>query len=122
MGFAVHTDVGFVDSGRCCCHREWYYKGTDLKYQVTLSATGFSQVTDEYDLDFYCGGSHKHFDQDDLVHNIQGQYFLLIPTSDVNTGSMRLVITLHVPDEDFQSGTRDEVTVTELGMLVEPMR
>lgn len=93
-----------------------YYTGSDLKFQVTITAPGFSQDCDNYDIEFYCGDQHMSFNQDDVISN-DGKFYLAIPTSSMRPGLLRMVITAYVPDTDFESGIRKEVAVQNLGFL-----
>lgn len=93
-----------------------YYTGSDLKFQVTITAPGFSQDCDNYDIDFYCGDQHLAFNQDDVISN-GGKFYLAIPTSSMSPGMLRMVITAYVPDTDFPGNIRKEIAVQNLGFL-----
>ena len=94
-----------------------YYIGTDMKFQVTLTAEGFNQGSDRYDLDFYCGDQVRHFTQNDIVTDGEGNYYLLVPTTGLTPGMMRLVVTVYVPDTDFSNNVRREVESIVIGPL-----
>ena len=94
-----------------------FYVGEDLKFQITLVAEGFNQDSDRYDLEFHCGNYVHTYTQDDVVKGADGNHYLLIPTSTLAPGMMRMVITAYVPDADFQSGIRKEVEAVNLGPL-----
>ena len=95
---------------------ERYYVGEDLKFQITLTAEGFDQASDKYNIDFYCGKQEKHFTEADIIPGTEG-FFLLIPTSGMQPGMMKLIVTVFIPDEHFASGFRKEVESISLGML-----
>lgn len=93
-----------------------YYVGSDLKFQVTITAPGFSQDCDDYNIEFYCGGSHLSFNQNDVISS-DGKFYLAIPASRMSPGMMRMIITAYVPDSDFEGGIRKEIAVQNLGYL-----
>ncbi len=95
-----------------------YYVGEDLKFKITLTADGFDQGTDNYEIDFYCGdNSVRHYTQADIKTGTDGDYYLLIDTSGMQPGVMRMVITAYIPDSDFEDNTRKEVESISLGPL-----
>lgn len=95
-----------------------YYVGEDLKFKITLTAEGFDQSTDGYEIDFYCGDNTvKHFTQADIKTGADGDYYLLIDTKEMKPGVMRMVITAHIPDNDFDDHYRNEVESISLGPL-----
>jgi hypothetical protein len=95
---------------------EKYYIGSDLKFKIDISAPGFSQERDNYDIDFYCGDTLLRFDQDDVIQS-GDCFYLPIATSSLASGKMKMVITAYVPDTDFDDNVRKEVAVYNLGML-----
>ncbi len=98
-----------MDSGR-------FYIGTDLKFQITINATGFDQSKDKYNIDLYCGDKKLSFTQNDVI-NSKGNYYLVVSTSSLNPGMMRMVITAMIPDADCDDGYRNEIAVQNLGSL-----
>lgn len=95
-----------------------YYVGEDLKFKITLTAEGFDQSKDNYDIDFYCGeNTVKHFTQADMKEGLDGDYYLLIDTKAMQPGVMRMVITAHIPDNDFPDHFRDEIESISLGPI-----
>lgn len=95
-----------------------YYVGEDLKFKITLTAEGFNQSEDQYEIDFYCGDNPvKHFTQDQMKPGLDGDYYLLIDTKGMKPGVMRMVITAHIPDSDFSDHYRDEMESISLGPL-----
>ena len=72
-----------------------YYVGTDLKFKIDITAEGFNQSEDEYEIKVVCGNQS-------------------------GTGLIKLIVTAKVPDEDFDVGYRREVTVHELCYIRKP--
>lgn len=84
------------------------YKDTDLKVQIAISAEGFNQATDNYDMDVYCGTYENTFDQSDMRGDGAGHWFLPIPTEDMSPGILYVVVTAYIPDADYPGGIRRE--------------
>lgn len=95
---------------------EGYYEGADLKFQIDISATGFDQNSDRYNIDFYCGDRRIPFTQDDVISS-GGKFYLPVPTDGLEPGMIRIVVTAFVPDPDFESGYRKEIAVRNLKYL-----
>ena len=100
---------------------EKYFIGTDLKFKITISADGFDQSVDRYQIDIYSGEqfggcSHIVVPSEDIVED-DGEYFLLVETRKLSPGMLRLVVTAFVPDEDFPSGYRREVTAQDVAYI-----
>ena len=95
-----------------------YYYGSDLKFQIAVSATGFSQDCDNYDIDIYSGDKHLSFNQDNVISS-DGKFYLPLPSSELRPGQLRMVITAYVPDTDFEGGVRKEKAVQNLGFIKE---
>ena len=94
-----------------------YFVGEDLKFKITLEAEGFVQDEDEYQIEFICGSYTHTYTQDDIVKGADGCHYLLIPTSSLAPGVMKMIITVFVPDGDFLNGVRKEVESIVLGPL-----
>lgn len=96
-----------------------YYVGTDLKFKIDITAEGFNQSEDEYEIKVVCGNQSQTITQDDIVEDEDGHY-ILIDTTQFGTGLIKLIVTAKVPDEDFDAGYRREVTVHELCYIRKP--
>lgn len=96
-----------------------YYVGTDLKFKIDITAEGFNQSEDEYEIKVVCGNQSQTITQDDIVEDESGHY-ILIDTTQFGTGLIKLIVTAKVPDEDFDVGYRREVTVHELCYIRKP--
>ena len=95
-----------------------YYVGEKLKFRITLTAEGFNQEEDDYDIDFYCGDNGvQHFNQDSMKKGLDGNHYLLIDTEGMQPGVMRIVVSAYIPDADFDDGKRKEMESISLGPL-----
>lgn len=96
--------------------QDQYYIGTDLKFLLTITGEGFDMTTDNYDVSFICGDDHQDYTQDDVVDG-----YLIVDSTKFKTGTLRVVVTAYVPDEDFQeTGVRREVMSRVLCQLKRP--
>lgn len=93
-----------------------YYLGSDLKFKIEITASGFDQATDDYTIDLYCGNKKIAYTRSDIVEQ-GGEYYLLVNTSLLKPGTMKLVITAMVPDDTFASGVRREIEVVNIGTI-----
>lgn len=100
-----------------------------MKFSIAITATGFTQATDYYVVDLYCGKNKLTAHSDgvgdtpgvQIVEN-DGTYYLLVETALLRPGSLRMVVTAYVPDEDFpgedgHEGTRREVAVQDIAEI-----
>lgn len=108
---------------------ETYYIGTDLKFAITITAEGFSQANDYWTVELYSGKTKLTATSNgigntpgvEIVHS-DDEFFLLVETSKLRPGTIRMVVTAYVPDEDFpgnefQEGTRREVAVQDIANI-----
>lgn len=98
---------------------ETYYRGTELKFKVAVTATGFSMAEDDFEIEVKSGRSSIGMAKEDLIEK-SGEYFAVIDTSELPAGTLKLVATAHVPDTDADDGIRNEVAVTNLCQIVNP--
>lgn len=91
-----------------------YYEGSDLKFELNISVTGFDQNKDDYNIDVYCGSQKVYsFNQDD-VKSSDGKFYLPVPADNLVSGLLKIIVTAFVPDNDFDSGYRKEIAVKNL--------
>lgn len=95
------------------------YVGTELKYKVTITATGFSQDSDDWNVTITRGKTSRTFDKSDCIHGQDGWY-VCFDTTEFGAGMYYATVTAYVPDADFPDGTRTEVKKFEL-LPVEPV-
>lgn len=81
-----------------------HFIGTDLKYKLDITATGFDAATDGYSADVYI--NDVEVDNCRIVTNSNGESFLCIPTEGLTSGVLTLKVTAYIPDTDFPGGVR----------------
>ena len=102
--------------------RDKDYVGSDLKFLIDVTSTGFDKERDEFEVTVSRGQREKTFHKDELVVDEHGDYYLCFSTNDFGPGLYRLTVTTHVPDDDFDDGIRDEVTQLELVQVKMPKK
>lgn len=90
------------------------YIGTELKFKVVIESTGFSMVDDDFTIKLRNGSRVLVFDKSDLVKDENDDFYLCFNTNDIGVGTIEMIVTAHVPDEDFDDGIRDEVEKLKL--------
>lgn len=83
--------------------------GTELKFQVLIEAGGFSMEDDDYEIVISCGNKSIPLTQDDVRIDDQGNYFIVIDTTEFKKGDVYATTYAHVPDSDFPDGKRTEI-------------
>ncbi len=89
------------------------YLGTELKYKVTMTATGFDMDTDDWEVTIVRGATKRTFTKSECVQGQDG-WFVCFDTKDFGAGNYYAIMTAFVPDADFDDGYRKEVKKFEL--------
>ena len=87
-----------------------FYEGSDLKLMLNISGMGFDQSEDTYTVTLYTGSKKLDFPSSKVKESDDGNYYLTVPKEDLEPGSLMLVVTARVKDEDFPGGYRTEVS------------
>ncbi len=90
-------------------YEDKYFVGTDLKFAITINCEGFDMDSDEYELQLRCSNKKVTLQKSDIVLGDQGEHYLLVDTTQFPSGTLRLIVTAKVPDDDFDNGIRREV-------------
>ena len=88
-----------------------YYVGTDLKFLISIEASGFSMDEDHYSVVLRCGGKEV---PGDVVEGDNNEHYLIIDSSQFGSGTLKMIVYAEVPDEDFPDGARTEVAAIDL--------
>ena len=95
-----------------------YFIGTDLKFKITITADGFDQSSDDYKIELYCGNTQITINKSDIYTDPDtGDFYLLVETSKLRPGLLKMVVTAYVNDDAFPSGVRKEVTVQNIAYI-----
>ena len=93
------------------------YIGEELKYAVRITASGFSMDGDDFEIVVSCGSRKRTYAKEDLLLDLQGNYYLAIDTSEFKKGDLYATVYAYVPDDDFPDGKRTEIYKTKLTTL-----
>lgn len=85
------------------------FLGTEKKYLIDIKSSGFNMETDDFDIEIKRGSKIINFKKEDLVKDLDGNFYIVFDTNDLGPGGVTITVVAHVPDEDFQDGFRDEV-------------
>lgn len=107
----------FMASNKCCDEGK-VIVGSDVKFRITITADGFSQDTDNWEVTISVGTNSHTFRKEDCIQAIDGWY-VAFDTSDYGPGRYTAIIAAYIPDEDFPDGTRKDVKRIDF-LVVEP--
>lgn len=96
---------------------EQVFIGTELKYLVEITATGFSMEDDDFHIVVSVGNKKATYNKTDLLVDEEDNYYLAIDTSLFKKGDLYATLYAYVPDDDFPDGLRTEVNVQKLTTL-----
>lgn len=91
-------------------------KGTEVKYKVALTASGFDMDSDDFFFTICCGGKSKTVLKTECIYDGE-DWYLCFDTSGFDPGRMTVDTTVLIPDTDFEDGIRVEVVTSTLGIL-----
>lgn len=100
-----------------------FYKGTELKFKVTLECPGFSMEEDDFELVIVSGKTTMELKKEDLaVVGEEGnkEYYAYVETDEFPTGNVKVIARVFVPDSEASEGIRQEIAVATLCTLVNP--
>ena len=91
-----------------------FFIGTDLKFRFEIEAEGFDITSDKYSLFLTQGDDVTKVPPENIVDDGEGNYYLLVDTKTLKKGNLGLIVTVFIPDDDFKSGVRKEITKVSL--------
>lgn len=115
------------------------YKGEEIKFAINIEAPGFSMDADDFDIEVKSGrtsvkGYKDNSKSQDLAVRIfsetippeeEGgeptlQWYVIVDTSSLATGQMRVISTAYIVDANANDGVRKSIDVQQLDTLVDP--
>lgn len=108
-----------------------FYKGTEIKFKVELTAVGFSMDDDPFDIKVSTSRnssvegkktdtSAKQGSQDVSIVKEDTEWYVIVKTDNLQKGDMRVIATAHITDTGAFDGVRNEIAIAPLGRLLEP--
>lgn len=113
-----------------------FYKGTEIKFSIELTAEGFSMDDDDFDIEVASPRDsvigHKNATKDNTTDvvifpdtvSIDGEtisgWFAIVNTENLSPGELRVIATAYVEDANANDNIRKEIAVAQLGKLLIP--
>lgn len=93
-------------------------RGTDLEFAVTLTAQGFSQQDDEWEVSFVVGSrTAKTIDKSQAILR-DGTWLVTAETAGWPTGRLYMRFKAHVPDNAFANAKRTEIVIVDTDYII----
>lgn len=90
-----------------------YYVGNDLKFKIEIECAGFSMQDDNFIINLVQNNKSVEVRKSQLIED-DNNYYLPVDTTQFKPGTVKMVVTAYVPDDDFPNGIRREVAVSDL--------
>ena len=101
-----------------------YFKGTEIKFSINLSAPDFSMDDDDFDIEVKTGNvsvkGYKGVQDEDLgivIFKEGEDWFAIVDTKKLSSGRMTVIGTAHIVDANAADGVRDDIATATLGQL-----
>lgn len=92
-----------------------YFVGTELKLALTIECEGFDMDTDPWTVKVTRGNNSIICDKtQNALEDEENQWYILVDTALLGSGTYNIVVDIDVPDNDFDDGFRHEVIKKEL--------
>lgn len=93
---------------------ERYYIGTELKFALTITSSGFDMARDPWTATITNGKNRVVCRRgENVILDDQNQWYITVDTAELGTGQYYLIVEIDVPDDDFSDGYRHEVLKQE---------
>lgn len=95
-----------------------WYAGTDLKFLVEMSSTGFNMDSDDWSVSVKIANKVvSEIHKSECVRESDGKWYVYINADILKPGSLSLVAHIRVPDANFEDGYRDEYEERMVGSI-----
>ena len=96
------------------------FLGTELKLNISITRMGDTTMDDyDFSIEAYC--SQKRVvtkKKNELIRVDSDNYVALVDSADLGAGELKCKIYAHIPDSDFEDGTRTEVSMIDTGINI----
>ena len=97
---------------------EWY-EGSDLKFLVEMTASGFDMDEDNWSVGVQCGTKIvRVYAKEECIQGEDGKWYVCIDRDVLRKGDLSLIAYADVPDTDFDDGYRNEVDKSRMGKIL----
>lgn len=95
--------------------------GTEYKINVRMAPMGEIHLADcDFEAKFYTGSMHNQIiKKEDMIEVDADNFLAMVDSTLTGQGELKMRITVHLPDADFDDGVRTEVKVVDTGIVVE---
>ena len=93
------------------------FVGTGLKFVLEITAAGFDMQTDDFELTLKRGPKSIVIQKAEMLQDAQDNFIVCFDSAELGTGVVQAIVTAYVPDLDFPTGIRKEITKFDLILL-----
>ena len=97
-----------------------YHIGTEMKLNISVDPIGdITMETYDFVVDVFCSPSKVlTISKEDAIKVDANNYILLIDTTALGTGKVKVKLTAIIPDDDFSDGFRTEIAIIDTGINI----
>lgn len=97
-----------------------YHIGTEMKLNISVDPIGdITMETYDFVIDVFCSPSKVlTISKKDAIKVDANNYILLIDTTALGTGKVKVKLTAIIPDDDFSDGFRTEIAIVDTGINI----
>ena len=97
-----------------------YHIGTEMKLNISVDPIGdITMETYDFVVDVFCSPSKVlTISKGDAIKVDANNYILLIDTTALGTGKVKVKLTAIIPDDDFSDGFRTEIAIVDTGINI----
>lgn len=101
-------------------NKDSVFLGTELKLNIHIDPIGSITMEDyDFEVEVYCSSAFSvKVPKEKAIKVDKDNYIILIDTTELGTGKVKLKITAYIPDEDFSDHLRTEVTYVNTNISI----
>jgi hypothetical protein len=86
--------------------------GTEFKININIEPIGYITMDDyDFNIEVYCSPKRAVvISKEKSVRVDKDNYIILVDSNDIGVGDVKAKVTTYLPDEDFEDGTRTNVS------------
>lgn len=97
-----------------------YHIGTEMKLNISVDPIGdITMETYDFVVEVFCSPSKVlTISKEDAIKVDANNYIVLIDTTALGTGKVKVKLTAIIPDDDFSDGFRTEIAIVDTGINI----
>ena len=97
-----------------------YHIGTEMKLNISVDPIGdITMETYDFIVDVFCSPTKVlTISKEDAIKVDANNYIVLIDTTALGTGKVKVKLTAIIPDDDFSDGFRTEIAIVDTGINI----